>query len=88
LTFEIVYLSFKLHSVTAQNTVIVTQVAVRTSHSIYSKLSIIRLQLIRVSDNPDRNMKNEKCCSQLDTYFERHIAFRKADESLLCSDKT
>jgi hypothetical protein len=27
-------------------------------------------------------------CSQLSTYFKRHISFRKADESLLCSDKT
>jgi hypothetical protein len=27
-------------------------------------------------------MENEKCCSQLSTYFERHMAFRKADESL------
>jgi hypothetical protein len=26
----------------------------------YSKPSLIRLQLIRISDNPDRNMKNEK----------------------------
>jgi hypothetical protein len=36
--------------------------------------------------NPDRKMK--KCCPQLSTYFERHMAFRKADESLVCSDKT
>jgi hypothetical protein len=36
---------------------------------MYSKSSIIRLQLIRMSDNADRNMKNEKCCSQLSTYF-------------------
>jgi hypothetical protein len=32
-------------------------------------------------------MKNEKCCSQLSTYFKRHMAFRKADESLVCPDK-
>jgi hypothetical protein len=32
-------------------------------------------------------MKNEKCCTQLSTYFERHIAFRNADESLVCSEK-
>jgi hypothetical protein len=39
-------------------------------------------------DNPDRNMENEKCCSQLRIFFKRNMAFRKADESLLCSDKT
>jgi hypothetical protein len=33
-------------------------------------------------------MKNGKCCSQLSTYFKRHMAFRKADESLVCSGKT
>jgi hypothetical protein len=54
----------------------------------YSKPSLIRLQLIRMSDNPDRNMKSEKCCSQLSTYYESHKAFKKADESLVCSDKT
>jgi hypothetical protein len=26
--------------------------------------------------NPDRNMKNEKFCSQLSTYFKRHVGFR------------
>jgi hypothetical protein len=41
-----------------------------------------------MSDNPDQNMKNEKCCSQLSTYFKRRMALRKADESLACSDKT
>jgi hypothetical protein len=35
-----------------------------------------------MSDNPDRNMKNIKFCSQLSTYFKRHMGFRKADESL------
>jgi hypothetical protein len=49
---------------------------------------IIRLQLIRMSDNQDRNVKNKNFCSQLSTYFKRHIAFRKEDESLVCSDKT
>jgi hypothetical protein len=39
-------------------------------------------------DNPERNMKNEKCCSQLSIFFKRHVAFRKSDESLVCSDKT
>jgi hypothetical protein len=42
-------------------------------------------------DNPDRNLKNENCCSQFNTYFKGHMAFRsfrKADESLVCSDKT
>jgi hypothetical protein len=29
----------------------------------YSKPSLILLQLIRMSDNPDGNMKKEKCCS-------------------------
>jgi hypothetical protein len=37
----------------------------------YSKLSLIRLQLTRMSDNPDRNMENEKFCSQLSAYFKR-----------------
>jgi hypothetical protein len=42
-----------------------------------------------MSDNPDRNMEmKEKGCSQLSTYVRRHMAFRKADESLLCSNKT
>jgi hypothetical protein len=35
-----------------------------------------------MSDDPDRNMKNEKFRSQLNTYFKRHMGFRKADESL------
>jgi hypothetical protein len=38
---------------------------------IYSKPSLIRLQLIRMSDNPDRKMKNEQFCSQLSTYFKK-----------------
>jgi hypothetical protein len=46
------------------------------------------LHLIRMSDNQDRYMKNGRCCSQLRTYFKEHMAFRKADESLVCSDKT
>jgi hypothetical protein len=34
-----------------------------------------------MSDNPDRNFeKNEEFCSQLNAYFERHMAFRKANE--------
>jgi hypothetical protein len=41
-----------------------------------------------MSDKPDRNMKNEKCSSQLNTFFKRHMTLRKADESLACSDKT
>jgi hypothetical protein len=45
----------------------------------YSKPSQTRLQLIR--------SKYEKCCSQLRTYF-KDMALRKADESLVCSDKT
>jgi hypothetical protein len=54
----------------------------------YSKPSLIWLQLIWMSNSPDRNMKNEKCCSQSSTHFKRHMSFRKADESLVCSDKT
>jgi hypothetical protein len=42
----------------------------------------------RMSGNPYRNMKNEKFCSQLSTCFKRHMVFRKADELLVCSDKT
>jgi hypothetical protein len=29
-----------------------------------------------MSDKLDQNVKNEKCCSQLSTYFKRHMAFR------------
>jgi hypothetical protein len=42
--------------------------------------SLIRLQLNRMSDNPDRNMKNKKWSSHLSAYLKRHVAFRKADE--------
>jgi hypothetical protein len=28
-----------------------------------------------------------KCCSEFSTYFREHMAFRNADESLVCSDK-
>jgi hypothetical protein len=31
--------------------------------------SLIQLQLIRLSDNPDRSMKNEQFCSQLSIYL-------------------
>jgi hypothetical protein len=41
-----------------------------------------------MSDNPHGNMKNKECCSQLSTYNKRHMTLRKADESLVCSDKT
>jgi hypothetical protein len=52
----------------------------------YSKSSLLRSQLIRMLDNPDRNKTNEKCWSQLSTYmyFRRHIVFVKADNSLVC----
>jgi hypothetical protein len=33
-------------------------------------------------------MENEKCCSQLRTYFKINMAVRKAHESLVCSGKT
>jgi hypothetical protein len=33
-------------------------------------------------------MKNEKCYSQLSTYFKRHMTFSTGDESLVCSDIT
>jgi hypothetical protein len=55
---------------------------------ICSEPSLIRLQLTRVSDNPERNLKNDKFSPQVSTYFKRRMAFRKADESLVCSDKT
>jgi hypothetical protein len=51
----------------------------------YSTPSLIRLQLPRISDNPDLNMKN--AVTQLSTYFKRHMTFRNAHESLVCSDK-
>jgi hypothetical protein len=35
--------------------------------------------LIRMSDNPDRNIKNENSSPQLSTYFKRHMTFRNAD---------
>jgi hypothetical protein len=54
----------------------------------YGKLMLVRLQLIWMSDNPDQNMTNKKCCSQLNIYFKRHMAFKNADELLVCSDKT
>jgi hypothetical protein len=41
-----------------------------------------------VTINPDPNITNEKFSSQLSTYFKRLMAFRKADESLVCTDKT
>jgi hypothetical protein len=40
-----------------------------------------------MSDNTDENIENGKYCSQFSIYFERHVAFRKADESLVCSKK-
>jgi hypothetical protein len=54
----------------------------------YSKSSLIRSELTRMSDNPVGNMKNEKLCSQLNTYFKRHMAFGKANKSLFYSDTT
>jgi hypothetical protein len=54
----------------------------------YSKPLLIQLHLFQVSDDPDQNMKNEKLCSQLNTYFKSHMEFRNTDESLVCSDKT
>jgi hypothetical protein len=56
--------------------------------NIYSKPSLIRLQFIQMLDNMDQNIKNEKCCSQWGTYLKRHTEFTKADESLVCSEKT
>jgi hypothetical protein len=52
------------------------------THKQYSKPLLIKLQLIHVLDNTDRNIQNGKRCSQLSTYFKRHTVFRKADESL------
>jgi hypothetical protein len=46
----------------------------------YSKPWLGRLQLIRMSDNPDRNLKNEKCCSQSSTHFKgktRHMHLQR-----------
>jgi hypothetical protein len=37
-----------------------------------------------VTDNPDRNMKNEKFCSQLNIYFKRHVGFRSKRTFRLC----
>jgi hypothetical protein len=38
------------------------------------------------TDNPVRSMRNVKCCSQFGPYL-RHVAYRKADEPLVCSDE-
>jgi hypothetical protein len=46
----------------------------------YSNLALFWLPLIRI--------ENEQCYSQLSTHFERHVTLIKADESLVCSDKT
>jgi hypothetical protein len=54
----------------------------------YSKLSLIHLQLIRMSDNPDQKCVKWKMLFTVDTYFKRHMALRKTDESLVCSVKT
>jgi hypothetical protein len=54
----------------------------------HSKLLIIRLRFTQMSDNSDLNMKYEKCCSQLSTYFKRHMEFSKTGESLVCSENT
>jgi hypothetical protein len=51
---------------------------------ICSKPSLIQLQLIWISDSLDRNMKNEKFCSQLSTYFKRHKGFRSKRTFRLC----
>jgi hypothetical protein len=32
------------------------------------------------------NLTYEKCCSQSGTYFKKTMAFRKAEESPVCSD--
>jgi hypothetical protein len=57
----------------------------------YSNPQLIQVQLIQVSHNPEVYIyiyiENEKCCSQLNTYFKIHTAYRKADEPLVWSDK-
>jgi hypothetical protein len=50
----------------------------------YGKPSLIRLQLIWMSDNPDSSMKNEKFSSQLRTCFKRHMGFRSKRTCRLC----
>jgi hypothetical protein len=40
-----------------------------------------------MSDNPDQDIKNEERCSHLSTYFKRHMAFKKANESLSVQTK-
>jgi hypothetical protein len=55
---------------------------------MYSEDPIIRLQLIRMSDNPDRNMKIKKeYSSLLNTQFKAYTIYTEADVGL-CSDKT
>jgi hypothetical protein len=52
--------------------------------NICSKPLLIRLQLIGMSDNPVRHMKNEKFCSQSSTHFKRHVVFRSKRTFRLC----
>jgi hypothetical protein len=56
--------------------------------SKHRKPSVIQMQLLWMWDNPDQNMKNEKCCLQFNVYFKRHIALWKANDSRVCSDET
>jgi hypothetical protein len=55
--------------------------------TMYSKPSLIRLQLIRMSNNLAQYMKNEKCCPQSSTYFKWHMAFMKQMSDLSVQTK-
>jgi hypothetical protein len=48
----------------------------------------VLVTVMRVVNPSQSRSKYEECCSQLSTYFKGHVIFRKADESLACSDKT
>jgi hypothetical protein len=61
---------------------------VRLYYPIYSKPLLNRLQLIQMSDNSDQNWKMKSAVHSWVHTLRRHMAFRKADESLVCSDKT
>jgi hypothetical protein len=59
--------------------------------SFIEKYNIQQILANRVIVNPavgQSGLKYRNSCSQLSTHFKRHMAFRRADESLVCSDKT
>jgi hypothetical protein len=58
----------------------------RSKPSLIALIALLGLQLIRMSDKPDRNMEN--AVQSWVHILKRHIACRKADDWLVCSEKT